>query len=262
MRGAGFLVAGSLALTACLPPASGGSGSPTPEPVLTIMAASSLTDAFTEIGQDFEFLNEGVRLSFVFDSSDELASRIQNGTATDLFASAGEPWMDDIEADPGVLDRSDFVENALVIATPSDNPGEISSLEDLAEPGVEVAVASRGVPLGDYTREMLVNAGLLVEILPNFVEPMPQDDATLVSLVESGGVDAAIVYVSDVSEITGHNVETVGIDGSVNITATYPIAVVEGTLHEDLARRFFAYVRGPEGQATLEAWGFEPLFLG
>jgi molybdate transport system substrate-binding protein len=251
-------------MTACFPAATGSAGeSSSPEPApLRVFAASSLTPAFTEISADFEFLNEGVQVAFTFGSSDALASRIQRDHTADVFVSASEPWMDAIEEDPGVLDRSDFVENSLVIVTPVDDPGDVSSIEDLARPGVSVVIGARGTPIGDYTREMLVNAELLVEILPNVQEPNAVDDAAIVTQVESGGVDAGITYLSDVSDAAGHDLRAVSLDGGVNVTATYPIAVLADTPNEDLARRFMAYVRGPEGQATLEAYGFDPLLLG
>ncbi len=187
---------------------------------------------------------------------------IQRDHKADVFASASEPWMDVIEEDPGVLDRSDFVENSLVIVTPVDDAGDISSIDDLARPGVSVVIGARGTPIGDYTRDMLVNAELLVEILPNVEEPNAVDDAAIVTRVESGEVDAGITYLSDVSDAAGHDLRAVSLDGGVNVTATYPIAILDGVQNEDLARRFVAYVKGPEGQATLEAYGFDPLFLG
>ncbi|MGZ8579006.1 MAG: molybdate ABC transporter substrate-binding protein [Actinomycetota bacterium] len=253
-----------LALTACFPAATGSPGessSPAPIP-LRVFADSSLTQAFSEIGADFEFLNDGAQVAYSFGPSGALATEIQRDRGADVFASAGEPWMDAIDEEPGWLDRSDFVENSLVIVTPVDDPGDVSSIDDLARPGVSVVIGARGTPIGDDTREMLVNAELLVEILPNIEEPNAADDAAIVTRVESGEVDAGITYLSDVSDAAGHDLRAVSLDGGVNVTATYPIAVLAGTPNEELARRFMAYVRGPEGQATLEAYGFDPLFLG
>jgi molybdate transport system substrate-binding protein len=264
MRARLLAAAGALILTGCFPAATGTPGGSTaPEPVqLSVFAASSLADAFGEIEADFEFLHEGVDVIATFGPSGDLAAQIEGGADADVFASAGPIYMEDVRENPGVLDSGDFAENSLSIATPLDDPGDVSSLEDLARPGLRVAIAAQGVPAGDDAREMLVNAGLLVEVLPNIVEPNEVDDAAVVTRVEQGGVDAGIVYVSDVSEAAGHDLRPVSIDGDVNVTATYSIAVLTTTPQEDLARRFMAYVRGPEGQATLDAYGFEALFLG
>ncbi len=126
---------------------------------LTVFAASSLTDAFTQIGTDFEAANDGATVTFNFGSSGDLASAIETEGTADVFASASPTYMDDVDDAVGVDDRADFVQNKLVVITPPDNPAGITSLEDLAEPGVQVVLAAEGVPVGDYAREALSVGG-------------------------------------------------------------------------------------------------------
>ena len=239
-------------------------GTATDEPTtgtteLTVFAGSSLTDAFTEgIGQDFEAAHEGTTVVFNFGASDSLAGQIQSEGSADVFASASGTWMDAVEEDPGVTYRTDFVMNRLVIITPPDNPAGIASIQDLATPGVQLVLAAEGVPVGDFSREALTNAGILAEAEANVVSN-EEDNANAVAKIAAGEADAAIVYVSDVSEAAGNDVAAVPIPQKVNVVATYPIAVVAGAPNTDLAAEFVTYVTGPDGQATLAAYGFEPI---
>lgn len=225
---------------------------------LTVFAASSLTAVFQDaIGPAFEDANPGVTVSFNVGASDALAGQIQSEGTADVFASASGTWMDQVEKDPGVSDRTDFVMNRLVIITPPDNPADIQSIDDLANPGVQFVLAAEGVPVGDYAREALDNAGILDEALANVVSN-EEDNASVVAKITANEADAAIVYTSDVSDAAGNDVNPVTIPQDVNVIATYPIAVVEGAPNADVAADFVAYVVGSEGQATLKEYGFEP----
>jgi molybdate transport system substrate-binding protein len=154
-----------------------------------------------------------------------------------------------------VEDRQDFATNQLVIITPSDDPAGISSLDDLAKPGVQLVLGAEGVPVGDYARQMLDAAGMTKAVMPNVVSNEP-DDAAVVAKVQSGEADAGIVYTSDVA--TNSDVRAVTIPESQNVIATYPIAAVTGAPEADMATAFVAYVVGSDGQATLADDGFGP----
>ena len=253
---------GSLALAACSSndPSQGSatqSVGTAPATELTVFAASSLTAAFTQIGSDFEAANPGTTVTFNFGSSSDLAASIGSEGTADVFASASGTYLDEVSDDPGVTGRADFVQNELVVITPPDNPAGITSLEDLAEPGVQVVLAAEGVPVGDYARESLKDAGIEKEVLANVVSN-EEDDASVVAKVTSGEADAAIVYVSDVTNTVAPQVNAVQIPDAVNVIATYPIAVVSSTTHAEAARSFVDYVTGTDGQATLADFGFLP----
>ena len=226
---------------------------------LTVFAASSLTAAFSDrIGPDFEAADDEVTVVFNFGASDSLAGQIQSEGSADVFASASGTWMDAVEEDPGTAERADFVKNRLVIITPTDNPADVDSIEHLAAPGVQLVLAAEGVPVGDYSREALKAAGILAAAEANVVSN-EEDNAGVVAKVTAGEADAAIVYESDVSAAAGNEVAVVEIPEEVNVIATYPIAVVTGAQSPDLAAEFIAYVTGPDGQATLTDYGFEPI---
>jgi molybdate transport system substrate-binding protein len=224
---------------------------------LTVFAASSLSDAFTQIGSDFEAANAGTTVTFNFGSSGDLAAAIESEGTADVFASASGTYMDEVSDKVGVSDRADFVQNKLVVITPPDNPAGITSFEDLGKPGVQVVLAAEGVPVGDYAREALENAGLTDAVMANVVSN-EEDNASVVAKITAGEGDAAIVYESDVTSSVAPDVNAAEIPDDVNVIATYPIAAVTGTSNTEAATAFVAYVTGREGQATLDEFGFLP----
>jgi molybdate transport system substrate-binding protein len=224
---------------------------------LTVFAASSLTAAFGQIGKDFEAASAGTTVTFNVGPSDGLAAQIEAEGTADVFASASPTWMDDVSKKTGVSGRADFAQNKLVIITPPDDPANISSIDDLAVPGVQLILAAKGVPVGDYAREALSNAGIADKAEANVVSN-EEDDASVVAKITSGEADAAIVYLSEVTDAVAPQVKAIPIADPVNVIATYPIAVVHGSTNADGAQAFIDYVTGPQGQATLKKFGFLP----
>jgi molybdate transport system substrate-binding protein len=235
--------------------ASGGSGGAEAE--LTVSAASSLTEAFGEIGDAFEAANPGTTVTFNFGPSDGLAGQIDQGAPVDVFASASPTWMDSVQDDgPGVTDRADFAQNRLAIIVPADNPAGIEDLNDLTEDGVQLVIAAEGVPAGDYAREIFKNAGISKAAMANVVSN-EEDVKAVITKVMSGEADAGIGYVTDVTPDVADEVTLIPIPDEVNVIATYPIAVVNGSEEADLAQGFVEYVLG-DGQQTLAEYGFLP----
>ncbi len=234
-------------------PANGGDGAQE----LTVFAASSLTAAFTQIGKDFQTAHPGTTVTFNFGPSDGLASQIESEGTADVFASASGTWMDDVAAKTGVSDRVDFAENELIVITPNDNPANIGSIGDLANDGVALVLAAPGVPVGDYARQTLANAGVVQRAEANVVSN-EEDDASVVAKIAGGEADAAIVYASDVTQAVAATVRSVTIPSAVNVVAIYPIAVVDGAAATSTARSFLRDVAQGPGQATLRTFGFLP----
>jgi molybdate transport system substrate-binding protein len=248
----------TVSATACSPDQSSTqvTADSSPSVALTAFAASSLEPAFTQIATDYEAAQD-VDVTFNFASSTDLAAQIQSEGTADVFAAASGTAMDSVEADPGVIGRIDFATNRLVIITPPDDPAGISSIDDLANSGVQLVLAAEGVPVGDYARQALDNAGILDAAFANVVSN-EEDDASVVAKVAAGEADAAIVYASDVVAEASTSLRSVDIPATVNVVATYPIAVVVGSPNEDAARTFVDFVAGPEGQAVLDRLGFGP----
>jgi molybdate transport system substrate-binding protein len=224
---------------------------------LIVFAASSLSDVFAQIGKDFEEADPGTTVTFNYGPSDGLAAQIESEGTADVFASASLTWMDRVQRTVGVSGRANFARNGLVIITPPGDPAHISSIHDLANPGVKLVLGAQGVPVGDYAREALSKAGIAPQAEANVVSN-EEDDASVVAKITSGEADAGIVYASDVNREVGPLVKEVEIPDASNVVATYPIAVVDGSSSEGEAQAFVDYVTGARGQATLNAYGFLP----
>jgi molybdate transport system substrate-binding protein len=250
----------SLIAAACSddgPNAGGGDTASAQGGDLTVSAASSLTDAFTEIGDAFETANPGTTVAFNFGPSDGLAGQIDEGAPVDVFASASPTWMDSVQDDgPGVTDRADFAQNRLAIIVPAGNPAGIENLDDLTEDGVQLVLAAEGVPAGDYAREILRDAGISKAAMANVVSN-EEDVKAVITKVMSGDADVGIGYVTDVTPDVSDQITLIPIPDEENVVATYPIAVVNGSQEADLAQGFVDYVLG-DGQQTLAEYGFLP----
>ena len=125
---------------------------------LTVFAASSLTDAFGEIATGFEAANPGVDVVFNFGGSSTLATQLSNGAPADIFASANTSQMTNAQKAGRIASTPaprTFVKNRLVLIVPADNPANIQSLHDVANPGVKLVLAAPAVPVRDYTNAML-----------------------------------------------------------------------------------------------------------
>jgi molybdate transport system substrate-binding protein len=248
-----------LAVVALLAVACGDDGSRSTTTVgldgtVTVSAASSLTDAFGRIGDDFETANPGVDVVFDFDSSSTLSQQILDGAPADVFASADEANMtkltdaNEIAGEPEVLAR-----NELVIITKPGNPTGITGLADLASAGV-VALCGAEVPCGRFATQSLEKAGVTI---PESSVTRGQNVRATLTAVSEGDAVAGIVYVTDAAA-AGDTVSTVTIPADVNAVATYPIGVVVDSSDAELAEAFVAHVLGADGQAVMKEFGFLP----
>ncbi|HET6792225.1 MAG TPA: molybdate ABC transporter substrate-binding protein [Actinomycetota bacterium] len=220
---------------------------------VTVFAAASLTEAFTQIADEYGELH-GVEVRLSFGPSDGLATQIQEGAPADVFASASPKWMDAVAEDPGVTDRADFARNVLVVIVPAGDPAGIVAVGGLGEREIKLVLAAEGVPVGDYAREMLTNAGIADEALANVVSN--EDDVKgVVQKVALGEADAGIVYRTDVTPSVAEDLDAIDVPDDVNVVAVYPIAALAGA--SEHARGFVEYVLGP-GQDTLRTAGFLP----
>jgi molybdate transport system substrate-binding protein len=231
---------------------------------LTVLAASSLTDAFGELARTFEEQNPGVEVRQSFESSSTLLTQIQQGAPADVFASAAEEEMDTAVEDGLVAgDPEVFVRNREVVMVPEDNPADIRSMQDLAKPGIKLVLAEEGVPAADYAVEILGRAdaeygsGFKRAVLSNVVS-READARASVSRVALGDADATFGYASDYTPDIRDQVRVIRIPENLNIIATYPIAALKDAESPGLAREWMDLVVSEEGQRVLEKWGFEP----
>lgn len=218
---------------------------------LTVYAAASLKNTFTEIGKEFEAEHKGVKVRFSFAGSSDLVAQIQQGAPADVFASADTKNMDKAAGDKLTVGAPvNFASNTLEIVTPPDNPAKVTSLADLGKSGIKVVVCAAEVPCGAAARRVETASG--VSILPVSEEASVTD---VLNKVATGEADAGLVYVTDVKS-AGDQVNGVTFPESFDAVNTYPIAALAGSKNGDLAQQFVDLVTSDKGQAVLTAAGF------
>jgi molybdate transport system substrate-binding protein len=231
--------------------AAGAPSKPRPRGEIIVFAAASLTDVFTEIGEDFQKRHEETTVTFNFNSSSTLETQIGQGAPADAFASADTANMDELVAADLVAGEPElFARNRLAIAVAPGNPKGIETLADTVQSGVQLVLCAPEVPCGRYALEAYANAGVTVPKVPTGTSV--RDTLSKVSL---GEADAAVVYATDVRAARG-DVDGVRIPTSVNVIAEYPIAALRESGNLATAKAFGAYVLSKPGQATLKKYGF------
>jgi molybdate transport system substrate-binding protein len=220
------------------------------EEQLTVSAATSLKTAFT----NYAFDGAQVRASFA--GSDELAAQIRQGVKPDVFASANTKLPDELYKEGLVEKPVVFAANQLVLAVPPD--GSVTSLADLAKPGVTIAMGAESVPVGSYTRKVLdgLPADQRDAILGNVRSNEP-DVGGVVGKVATGAVDAGFVYVTDV-QAAGGELKAIELPAELKPSVAYGVAVVKGAKHPEAARKFVDGLMRGAGREALDRAGFLP----
>lgn len=241
---------------------------------LIVFAAASMTETLTELGQRYMEQNEGVSIVFNFDSSGTLKTQIQEGAPCDIFISAGQKQMNQLDIRSGSevntegLDfvlaetRFDILENKVALAVPEGNPADIQSYEDLRESllhgTILLAMGNEDVPVGQYTQKVLTYFGLTEADLVNAgCLTYGSNVKEVTTQVSEGAVDCGIIYQTDAfsAGLTVVDTATAEMCGQV----IYPAAVLKDSKQPEAAKAFLDYLTGDEADAVFEAVGFTPV---
>ena len=260
----GYILIGILAFSLMAAGCGGGSQPPAPkateaqQPVeLNISAAVSLKDALTEIQTNYQKKNPSVKLLFNLGASGSLQKQIEQGAPADIFISAAPQQMNELEAKNLVnkATRKNLVENKLVLIVPQDSKLGLAKFEDLTKP--EVKQISVGepmvVPAGQYAQQVLQKLGVWDQVKGKAV--LAKDVRTVLTYVETGNVDAGIVYKTDAAASNKVKIAATAPEES-HQPIIYPAAVLSGTKNPKAAEEFLAYMAGPEGKTVFEKYGF------
>ena len=196
---------------------------------LVVSAAASLTDALTSCSKQFD--DAKVRLSFA--GSDELAAQIRQGVKPDVYAAANTKLPDQL-ASEGLLEKPvKFATNELVIAVPDDS--DISSLDDLAKPGVKLVIGSETVPVGTYTRTVLAKlpAAQEKQVMGNVKSNEP-DVKGVIGKLTQGAADAGFVYRTDLVD----GLKAITLPADLQPVVEYGAGVVKGAKNPDAAQQY------------------------
>jgi molybdate transport system substrate-binding protein len=240
------LIVATTALAGC------GTQPSTPTPTVgvgdvTVFAAASLTETFTQIGKDFEAAHPGSHVKFTFAGSQTLAQQITQGAPADVFASASPTTMKQV-ADTGSVT---FVRNKLQIAVPKGNPKHIASLADLTKPDLKLALCADAVPCGAAAKKAFDAA----KLTPKPVT-LEQDVKATLTKLKLGEVDAALVYRTDASS-AAKDVDGVDFPEATQAINDYPIIALPQATNAAGAKAFVDYVLSAPGEAVLTKAGFE-----
>lgn len=221
------------------------------ETTLTVFAAASLQEPFTELAERYDDAHPGTTVRLSFAGSSDLATQIAQGAPADVLATADTVTMDRVvEAGDTAAEPTIFATNTLTIAVPPGNPARVASLADLAEPALDLVLCAPQVPCGRAAADLATAEAL--DLSPVSEEQSVTD---VLGKVESGEAEAGLVYETDVVRADG-SVEEVEDAATAAVVNEYPIAPVADAGAPEDAAAFLELVASPEGQEILSARGF------
>ena len=254
-----------LALTAC----GGGKKEEAPAVELIVFAAASMTETMDKIIEQYKTVAPKVTITPTYDSSGTLKTQIQNGADCDLFISAAQKQMNqldaskDAEANPDGLDfvlqgtRVNLLENKVVLAVPDDNKAGIESFEDLATDKLTMlCIGNEDVPVGAYTLEILDFLGIREALESSGKLTYGSNVKEVTTQVKEGAVDAGVIYATDAFSAGLKVVDEATKDMCRQVI--YPAAVMNTTKNEQAAKDFLAYLQSDAAMEVFASVGFAP----
>lgn len=231
-----------------------------PAQEMTLSVAISMKEAVETLGRQFTQGRPGVMLRYNFGSSGELQKQIEAGAPVDLFISAAQRQMDELEQ-KGLISGSTrrvFARNVLTVIKPADSRLDVSKPADLLGPRVQRIVIGnpKTVPVGQYSEESLKALGLWDRLQSKLV--FAENVRQALDYVARGEVEAGFVYTTDAAVRAGLVVEAFRPAEDTYRPVTYPVAVVKDSKQPALAQAFIDLLVSRDGQAVLARLGFQP----
>lgn len=245
------------------------------EPVeLIVFAAASMTETLTQLGDDYMKEHKNVIIQYNFDSSGTLKKQIQEGADCDIFLSAGQKQMNQLDKDASadvntegldfVLEgtRFDILENKVALAVPEGNPAGINSYDDLkaklADGSIKMAMGNSDVPVGQYTQKIFAYFGLNEdELAAAGALTYGSNVKEVTTQVSEAAVDCGIIYATDAYSANLKVVDTATKDMCGQVI--YPVAVMKTTKNEEAAKAFLKYLTEDTANKVFEGVGFTPI---
>lgn len=236
------------------PGSSNTSTSTSPKTEINVLAASSLSSAFTSIADEFSRAQQTITVTLSFAGSSTLATQIEEGAPVDVVAFADTTNMDRVTSTGDVSPASvtTFAKNRLAILTARDNPRAITTVRDLTRDDLTLVLCDVSQPCGRYASELFARAGLRVN--PSSRE---SSVAGVVSRIRTGEADAGIGYASDV--VANSDISGVDIPEADNVVASYPVGLATrpSSGSTDGGKLFIDFLMSDRGQTMLTSFGFD-----
>ncbi len=240
--------------------ATGFAGGPPPQAPkadLTVSAAISLKDALDEAKQIYTAENSNVTIAANYGASGTLQLQIEQGAPVDIFLSAAPKQMDALAAKGLLLEgtRKDLLRNEVVLIVPRDSSAGISSFQDLTRADVKQVALGEPVtvPAGQYAKEVLTSLGIYDAV--NSKAILAKDVRQVLTYVETGNVDAGIVYATDAMSSAKVKVVATA-PAKSHSPVIYPAAVIKESKNPAAAQAFLDFLAGPRGRAVFQKYGF------
>lgn len=236
---------------------------------LNVFAAASMQETLEQIVEDYKNVEPNVTIQLNLDSSGTLKTQIEEGAPCDLFISAAQKQMNELdstagaEANPDGLDfvdpdtRVDLLENKVVLVVPEGNPKDIQTFAEIVDKADLVALGNSDVPVGQYSEELLENLGVWGTLNESGKITFGSNVKEVTTQVTEGIADCGIVYATDAfsAGLTPIDEATKEMCGQV----IYPAAVLKTSEHPDEAQAFLDYLKSEDASAVFESVGFQPL---
>ena len=235
---------------------------------VTVFAAASMTETLNQIAEMYKEVDPNVELVFNFDSSGTLKTQIQEGADCDIFISAAQKQMNqldatqDAEANPDGLDfidhetRFNLVSNSVVLIAPEGNPEGLASFEDVGTDKVKlIALGNSDVPVGQYSEEIFTNMGIWDELNADGKITFGSNVKEVLAQVEEGAVDCGVVYSTDAATSEKVDVVATAPEGT-HKPIVYPAAVIKNAPNAEKANEFLAYLKTDVCADVFESVGF------
>lgn len=235
---------------------------------LIVFAAASMTDTMNEIAEMYKAVNPDINIVYNFDSSGTLKTQIQEGADCDIFISAAQKQMNQLDAVNGGEENTeglDFVDsdtrfnlvsNSVVLITPEGNPAGIESFDDIDTDKVNlIALGNSDVPVGQYSEEIFTYMGIWDKLNEENKITFGTNVREVLAQVEEGGVDCGVVYSTDAAVSDKVEIVASAPEGS-HKEITYPAAVLKTSANADEAKEFIDYLKTDECTAVFEEAGF------
>ena len=224
-----------------------------------VFAAASMTEALEELKAEFEKENPNLNLTFNFDSSGTLKTQIDSGADCDVFVSAAQKQMDELEKEDKIDKdtRFDLLENEVTLAVAKGNEKGIKDFKDLEKDEVEkIALGNSDVPVGQYSEEILKNLGIWDKIQDKVTFGSNVKEVT--SWVSEKTVDCGIVYKTD-AKTAGLETVAVADDSMLENKVIYPAALLKNSKNPEEGKKYLEFLKGEKASEILDKYGFKPL---
>jgi molybdate transport system substrate-binding protein len=225
---------------------------------ITVFAAASLTESFTELGSDI-LDSDNIKVKFNFAGSQALVQSVEQGTSADVLAFASESYMKEMKTKGYVSDYSIFTKNTLVACKLKTNTKALTKLSDLAKPGVIIIAGDKTVPCGSYFDTVIGKSKLSdseKKAVDANIKSKEMSVKDVLAKIQSGNGDFGIVYTTDITSAVKDVVEEINLPEFDSAKPLYPIAAVKDSKQAEAAKKFVDLVMSDKGKAVLKKYKF------